>query len=80
MKEAQGICPFCHKEEIYYGDIDIDEKEARQEALCEVCGAEWYEYYKFNRIEVTYNPLPKEEPWSVMATLRAYWQSLRSLR
>ena len=42
-----GRCPKCGSENIEFGDIDMEKESCFQHCICQDCGIEFGEVYKF---------------------------------
>jgi hypothetical protein len=51
-------CPYCgaERQELYYGNVEIDGKEAHQDVGCMSCEKQFTEVYSFHRVILTDYP------------------------
>lgn len=48
VERKGGICPFCRKDTIEGGPIEVDGDTCTQEVDCLSCGESWHDVYVLN--------------------------------
>lgn len=46
LRRTDNICPYCLKDSVEGGSVEIDGNEATQEVVCTTCEASWIDMYK----------------------------------
>lgn len=44
-------CPYCDSGDLEYGSVDFSTPYCNQKVICEDCGKDWWDVYKFHTIE-----------------------------